>query len=225
MEAIVTPSYTIRRATMDDYDSFLNIMVDAYTSTEPVARALGVTRDEAVEFVKSFLPHYLPQGYSLIMESDGEVVGGYLVQYVQRPNPIYPSGPDPDLPPKIFLIETIAHKLSENFWDIMPVQFTRCMHALYLVVIPSWHFRGAGSALTAAGIQMSKDVGADVAFAEVLSNHILHVSQPYGFFELRSILHSHWKDRKGKPLFNIKGANRSILFAMFFKKTVIDSKL
>ncbi|EYC37959.1 hypothetical protein Y032_0754g2060 [Ancylostoma ceylanicum] len=222
---VVTPTYTIRRATMDDYDAFFNIMVDAYTNTEPIAKALNISKEDAGEFVKGFLPHYLPQGYSLVMESDGEAVGIYLIQLIDRPNPIYPSGPDPDLPPKIFLIESIAHKLTENFWDMMPQHFTRCMHALYTAVIPSWHFRGAASALTAAAIRQARDMGADVAFAELLSDHVLRLNNPFGFFELRSIPHSHWKDRKGKPLIKINGANRSVLTVIFLKKTMIDSKL
>ncbi|VDM70052.1 unnamed protein product [Strongylus vulgaris] len=176
MNTAVISNFIYRRATMDDYDVFFNIMLDAYTNTEPIAKALKVTKDEASSFINSFLPHYLPQGYSLIMEYDGEVIGAALLQCVDRPNPIYSSGPDPDLPPKTFLIETIAHKLTGNFWDMLPSHFTRCVHALYLAVIPSWHFRGAASALTAAALRMSRDVGADVAFAELLSNHFSAVS-------------------------------------------------
>lgn len=48
----VTPGHTIRRATMDDHDAFLNVMVDAYTNTEPIAKALNVSKEDAGEFVK-----------------------------------------------------------------------------------------------------------------------------------------------------------------------------
>ncbi|XGW29303.1 hypothetical protein V3C99_008821 [Haemonchus contortus] len=221
----VTPAYTIRRATLADHDAFLEIMVEAYTKSEPIARALNVSVDDAEEFCRSFLPHYLPQGYSLAMESGGQMVGAYLMQLVKRPNPIYESGPDPDLPPKIFLIESIAHKLTENFWDLMPPHFTSCIHALYTVVTPSWQHRGAGTALTAAAIRLAKESGVDLAFAEVLSDNVSRLNTPFGFFELRSIPHSHWKDRHGRPLIQIKGADRSILSVMFLRATLIESKL
>ncbi|KAK5975067.1 hypothetical protein GCK32_022457, partial [Trichostrongylus colubriformis] len=79
----VTPAYTIRRATMADHDAFLAIMVEAYTKSEPLARALNVSIEDAEEFCRSFLPHYLPQGYSLAMESGGQMIGAYLMQLVE----------------------------------------------------------------------------------------------------------------------------------------------
>ncbi|VDO71284.1 unnamed protein product [Heligmosomoides polygyrus] len=210
---------------MDDLEPLVSIMVEAYTTSEPIARALNVSRDEAEEFCRGFLPHYLPQGYTLVMESEGQVVGAYLMQFIERPNPVYDSGPDPDLPPSIFLIETIAHKLTEKLWDVMPVHFNRCMHALYVVVTPAWQNRGAASVLTAAAVRLSREMKVDVGIAEVLSDNLLNLIKPFGFFELRSIPHSHWKDRKGNQLFKVKGANRSVLTVMFLKKTMIESKL
>ncbi|VDL78853.1 unnamed protein product [Nippostrongylus brasiliensis] len=63
---------------------------------------------------RGFLPHYLSQGHSIVMESEGQIVGGYLLQLIERPNSAYESGPDPDLPPSVYTIECIAHKLTDN---------------------------------------------------------------------------------------------------------------
>ncbi|KAK6022775.1 hypothetical protein OSTOST_11511 [Ostertagia ostertagi] len=111
-----TPAYTIRRATMADHDAFLNIMTEAYTKSEPLARALNVSVEDAEAFCRSFLPHYLPQGYSLAMESEGQMIGAYLMQLTKS----YLDIRSDHTFTKIFLIESIAHKLTENFWDLMP---------------------------------------------------------------------------------------------------------
>ncbi|VDL78855.1 unnamed protein product [Nippostrongylus brasiliensis] len=54
-----------------------------------------------------------------------------------------------------------------TFWDLVPPQFQRCIHALYVVVAPSWQSRGAAVILTAAALRHAKDVGADMAIAEI----------------------------------------------------------
>ncbi|WKY08757.1 hypothetical protein Q1695_007907 [Nippostrongylus brasiliensis] len=110
----VVPSHTIRRATMADQEALISIMAEAYTVSEPMAQALNVSKDDAEEFCRGFLPHYLSQGHSIVMESEGQIVGGYLLQLIERPNSAYESGPDPDLPPSVYTIECIAHKLTDN---------------------------------------------------------------------------------------------------------------
>ncbi|WKY08752.1 hypothetical protein Q1695_007905 [Nippostrongylus brasiliensis] len=120
---------------------------------------------------------------------------------------------------------TTSFNSRREFWDLVPPQFQRCIHALYVVVAPSWQSRGAAVILTAAALRHAKDVGADMAIAEVLCNKLVNLIKPFGFFELRSVPYSNWKDRKGQPLFKIKGSDRSVLAVTFFQKTLIESKL
>ncbi|KHJ78075.1 hypothetical protein OESDEN_22304 [Oesophagostomum dentatum] len=107
----------------------------------------------------------------------------------------------------------------------MPRNFTRCFHSLYITTIPSMQLQGAAYTLTKESLRMAKNMNVDVAFAEVLSDHVAPVADPFGAFEMRSIPHSQWKDHEGRPLIKVKGATKSFLQVTFLKKTLPDSKL
>jgi ribosomal protein S18 acetylase RimI-like enzyme len=164
-----------------DAEEMTELVADAFSSREPLALAVGLTRAEFAAFVRTLLPSVEAQGLTMVARraDTGEMVGAMLAEDAGCED----GGGLEMLGVKFAMVGSILGKLVSTYRAGRKPARCEMLHLYLLAVSDRAAGMGIGERLVAACIENGGRRGYRLAVAECTGKASQHIFRKLGFAE------------------------------------------
>lgn len=192
-----------------DVDQIVHLVATAFSTSEPLARAVGLSVAEMQTFLRPLMSTAMAQGLTIVAHraSSGDLAGALLNDDFASPLPVDPSQLNPKYLPIIALLESLEeHQRFAR--DIAPGE---CLHLFMLAVDERFKGLGVGRGLVKATLEHGARKRYRTAVTEATASASQHIFRTLGFAERFSISYPEFR-YDGKAVFaSIRDPSSAIL--------------
>lgn len=183
-----------------DADKIVHLIATAFSTSEPLARAMDLSVAEMEEFVRPLIPAAMAQGLTIVARQTGsdQLAGALLNDDLASPLPVDPS----QLNPKYLPIVSLLGKLEEHYCTGRSLAPGENLHLFMLASDEMHKGYGIGRGLVAASLALGSRKGYRTAVTEATAGASQHIFRSLGFtqqfpisyrdflYEGKSVFHS-----------------------------------
>ena len=207
----LAPPWTLRVLTTEYFDEALEVLLDTFIKSDPLGRALGVTRDD--------LYHTYPRGQMLsllqhqlslvaVTGATNKVVGAVFAGG-KFPSDVGTGSPQWMAGPWNALVDSLVDM--RVFQGFTPNQI---VHGVGIAVVEEWARKGIAKALTAEMVRLAKKRGYKFQFLIITSKYSLKTAMDLGF-ELKTFQKYHEFEYNGvKPYIGVDPEHEGVGFGV-----------
>ncbi len=199
-------SYGIAEAA--DIDEAADLLANVFSSSEPMAVAVGQSADEVRELVRQIGQRGANQGLTVIARHRpaGELVGVLLTDDFAVP----PPGDVRDLPESFRPIAALLDELDQQYRNIHSVVQGQVLHLFMLGIAAEFGGRGIAGALLRLSLENGMRKGYERALTEATGRVSQHVFQRHGFVERFRVPYKDFVYR-GRCVFESIGEHEAVI--------------
>lgn len=190
-------------------DQIVRLVATAFSTSEPLAKAVGLSVAEMEAFLRPLMSTAMAQELTIVARraNSGELAGALLNDDLAAPLPVDPSQLNPKYLPIIALLES----LEEHYRFDRDVAPGECLHLFMLAVDERFKGLGIGRGLVKATLEHGARNRYRTAVTEATASASQHIFRTLGFAERFSISYPEFR-YEGKAAFaSIQDPSRAIL--------------
>jgi GNAT superfamily N-acetyltransferase len=166
-------------AESDDAEGMVRLIAAAFSTSEPLALAMGLSASEMEGFLQPMMPAAMAEGLTIVarLKSTGELAGALLNDDFASPLPVDPGR----LGTKALPIISLLEMLEEHYRIGRTIAPGECLHLFMLAAEQRWKGCGIGRGLVEASLENAVRKGYLMTMTEATAGASQHIFRKLGF--------------------------------------------
>lgn len=192
-----------------DADRIVRLIAGAFSSSEPLARAMGLSVAEMEAFLQPLMTAAISEGLTVVARRTGsdELAGALLNDDLGSPLPVDLSR----LNPKYLPIIALLGSLEEHYNVGRTIVPGECLHLFMLAADERFKGYGIGRGLVKASLSNGSRRGYRAAMTEATAGASQHIFRTLGFAELFRISYASFLYEEETVFGSIRDSSSAIL--------------